>query len=152
MLNEEKIQLMAKLSMYEEQTGKKALSSNKYFQNDYIAMQMIYTGLSVSFAYFLCIALWVVYKVDYFMDELMNIDLMRLVQQILIIYIVVLLIYSLISYVVYSLKIRHMQEGNRDYAQNLKTLYLIEKRENRQKPEREHIAGGEEADDEDFSF
>jgi hypothetical protein len=150
MLNEEKIKLMTKLSIYEEQTGKKALAMNKYFKNDYISIRMMTTALQVTFAYLLMVVLWVVYKIDYFMEELTNIYLIQLGQQILILYIVVLVIFVFISYVVYSLKLRSMLAGNQTYAEQLKELYLIYKRE--EKSKQESRIGGEESDDEDFSF
>ena len=119
MLNEEKIRLMTKLALYEEKNGKKALSANKYFRNDYISINMINTVLTVSFAYLLGLVLWVVYKVDYFMREITNIDLIALGKQVLIIYVIVLIIFLFISYVVYSVRYRNMKTENRVYADNL---------------------------------
>ncbi len=150
MLNEEKIRLMTKLALYEEKNGKKALSSNKYFKNDYISINMINTVLTVSFAYLLGLVLWIVYKVDYFMQEITNIDLITLGKQVLIIYVIVLIIFLFISYVVYSIRFREMKSTNQAYADNLKELYLMYKREERYK--NENKSGGNNSDDENFSF
>lgn len=149
MLNEERIRLMTKLALYEERNGK-ALSSNKYFRNDYISINMINTILTISFAYILGLVLWVVYKVDYFMKEITNIDLITLGKQVLIIYVIILIIFSFISYVVYSFRFRSMKMENRAYADDLKELYLIYKREEKYK--NENKLGGDDSDDEDFGF
>ncbi|MCI8669032.1 MAG: hypothetical protein HFI34_05870 [Lachnospiraceae bacterium] len=150
MLNEEKIRLMTKLALYEEKKGKKALSANKYFRNDYISINMINTVLTVSFAYLLGLVLWVVYKVDYFMQEITNIDLIALGKQVLLIYVIVLIIFLFISYVVYSVRYRNMKIENREYADNLKELYLMYKREEKHK--NEYRPGGDSSDDENFGF
>ncbi|MDE7157898.1 MAG: hypothetical protein K2O02_08180 [Lachnospiraceae bacterium] len=150
MLNEEKIRLMTKLALYEGKNGKKALSANKYFRNDYISINMINTVLTVSFAYLLGLVLWVVYKVDYFMQEITNIDLIALGKQVLIIYVIVLIIFLFISYVVYSVRYRNMKTENRVYADNLKELYLMYKREEKYK--NGYRPGGDNSDDENFGF
>ena len=150
MLNEEKIRLMTKLALYEEKNGKKALSANKYFRNDYISINIINTVLTVSFAYLLGLVLWVVYKVDYFMREITNIELIALGKQVLIIYVIVLIIFLFISYVVYSVRYRNMKTENRVYADNLKELYLMYKREEKYK--NEYRPGGDNSDDENFGF
>ncbi len=149
MLNEERIRLMTKLALYEERNGK-ALSSNKYFRNDYISINMINTILTISFAYILGLVLWIVYKVDYFMKEITNIDLITLGKQVLIIYVIILIIFSFISYVIYSFRFRSMKMENQAYAENLKELYLIYKREEKYK--NENKLGGDDSDDEDFGF
>lgn len=147
MLNEEKVRLMTKLALYEEKNGKKALSSNKYFENDYISIKMINTALTVSFAYFLGIVLWVIYKVDYFMKEITNINLINLGKKVLIIYVIYLIIFIFISYIVYSVKFRQMKVENQAYAENLKELYLLYKRE-----KNGNRSEGDISDDENFGF
>ena len=50
MLNEEKIRLMTKAASFEAGEGKKALSMNKFFQGDYISIQLIWAWLSYTVA------------------------------------------------------------------------------------------------------
>ena len=41
MLNNEKITLMTKLSLYEQKNGKKEIKSSKYFKSDYMLLKMV---------------------------------------------------------------------------------------------------------------
>lgn len=151
MLNEDKIRLMTKLALYEQGEGKKSIKSNKYYKKDYVGVMMINTAVTITLAYIMCLALWVFYKVDYFAEEIVNIDLLNLGKKILVIYIIVFIIYMLISYAVYSIKFLKMQDMNKEYSEDLKELYLVYKKEEKSKSENRKL-GGFNPDDEDFDF
>ncbi|MBQ3584562.1 MAG: hypothetical protein IJA27_07600 [Lachnospiraceae bacterium] len=150
MLNEEKIGLMTKLALYEQGEGKEAIKSNKYNKKDYVSLKMINTAITITFAYFLVIAIWVLYKINYFMEELVNIDLANIGIKILVLYIIVFIVYMLISYVIYSIRFIQMQEQNKRYSEGLKELYLMYKKEEKYKSEMK--LGGIDSDDETFDF
>lgn len=150
MINEEKVRLMTKLALYEDKTGKQSLKANKYYKKDYIGINMINTGLTITFAYFMMVLIWIVSELDYFMEKIVSINLLNLGKQIIIIYLIVLVLYMLISYVVYSVKYRNMGESNLEYAENLKKLHIMYKRLEKNKNEAK--TGGEYSDDETFGF
>lgn len=151
MLNEDKIRLMTKLALYEQGEGKKSLKNNKYYKKDYVGVMMINTAITITLAYFMCLAIWIIYKVDYFAEEIVNMDLLTLGKKILVIYIIVFIVYMLISYAVYSMKYLKMQDMNKEYSEDLKELYLVYKKEEKYKNENKKI-GGFNSDDEDFDF
>lgn len=150
MLNEEKIGLMTKLALYEQGEGKEAIKSNKYNKKDYVSLKMINTAITITVAYLLVIAIWVLYKINYFMEELVNIDLVNIGVKILVLYIIVFIVYMLISYVIYSIRFIQMQEQNKRYSEGLKELYLMYKKEEKYKSEMK--LGGIDSDDETFDF
>src|SRR5574344_767289 len=150
MLNEEKIKMMTKLALYEQGTGKKAIEANKYFKKDYVSMKMINTAFTITFAYILFVVLWFFFKVYYLMNKISNNDIFGMVRNIFILYFIVLLIYMLIAYVVYSMQYMKMQDMNKEYQENLKELYLLYKREEKNKNESK--TGGLDFDDETFDF
>ena len=150
MLNEDKIKLMTKLALYEQGKGKESIKSNKYYKKDYVGLMMINTALTITFAYLLCVFLWVIYKLDYLVDNIVLISIPTLGAKLLMIYIIVLVIYMLISYVVYSVKYLKMQEDNIVYYEDLKDLYMIYRKE--QKNKSENKLGGYDSDDEDFDI
>ena len=55
MLNNEKITLMTKLSLYEQKNGKKEIKSSKYFKSDYMLLKMVSSFFCITFAYLLSI-------------------------------------------------------------------------------------------------
>lgn len=150
MLNEEKIGLMTKLALYEQGEGKEAIKSNKYSKKNYVSLKMINTAITITVAYFLIVALWILSKIDYFVEELVNIDLINIGIKLLVIYVIVFILYMLISYVIYSVKYMKMQEMNKKYAERLKELYLMYKREEKYKSETK--LGGIDSNDETFNY
>ena len=66
------------------------------------------------------------------------------------IFMIVFIIYMLITYMVYSVKYIGMQEKNKGYSDNLKELYLMYKREEKNKSETK--LGGNGTDDITFEY
>lgn len=150
MLNEKKIGLMTKLAIYEQGEGKEAIKSNKYTKKDYVGLKMINTAITITVAFLIAVALWVVYKVDYYVDELVNLDYMNIGIKLLVVYVIVFVIYMFVAYVVYSIKYIKMQEMNKKYSEDLKELYLLYKKEEKYKNESRQ--GGKDFDDSTFEF
>ena len=69
MLNNEKIILMTKLSLYEQKNQKKEIKTSKYFRGDYMSLKMLKSFLCIQlhicFVWFygLCISLTRLYQV-----------------------------------------------------------------------------------------
>lgn len=145
MLNEDKIRLMTKLAIYEQNDGKESIKSNKYYKKDYVGLKMINTAITITIAYIMCVVLWVIYKVDFFAEKIVSIDIFTLGKKILIIYVIIFIAYMLISYLVYSIKYLKMHDMNIEYSEDLKELYMIYKREEKSKSETK--LGGMDSDD-----
>lgn len=94
MLNEEKIRLMTKAASFEAGEGKKALSMNKFFQGDYISIQLIWAWLSYTVAFCLCVALWVFYKMEYLMTNINKLDLAAMGKGLALLYLGLLGVFS----------------------------------------------------------
>ena len=58
MLNNEKIILMTKLSLYEQKNQKKEISTGKYFKSDYMLLKMLSSFICATVGYLLCLILW----------------------------------------------------------------------------------------------
>ena len=75
MLNEEKIILMTQMASYEENEGKKNMAIGRYFRSDYIAIQVLKSILCATIAYAVCLALFVFYDFETFMQDIYKMDL-----------------------------------------------------------------------------
>ena len=129
MINQEKVALMTKLASYEEKEGKKNIPLSKYYREVYVGLKMVNTGIIVTLAYILVLAILVFVNIDKMMTELANMDYIQLGTNVLIGYVIVLVAYMVISYVVYSVKFRRVRDSLNEYNGNLKKLYNIYKDE-----------------------
>lgn len=149
MVSEEKVKLMTRLALY-EQNESKSIKSGKFFRNDYIGLHMLMTALLATIAYILLVLIVAIYKTDYLMDNITQLDAFGLGKKLVLIYIAFLIIYMLLAYIVYSVKFRVMQDNNKTYAECLKKLCKVYRRE--QQENNDSKIGGPDSDDETFDF
>lgn len=150
MLNEEKIKLMTKMAVYEQNQGKKEIPMSKFFRSDYISLEMIKTLIASTIAYVLMVALWLLYDLEKFMDDLAQMDVLNLARTILILYIAYLIISMLLAYLVYRYKFTKVRESLKYYNAGLKEINHIQEAEGRIREEIE--MGGSDQYDESFGI
>ncbi len=133
MLNVDRIRQMTKLTSYEEQAGKKALSVTKYFKKDYVLMNMITVAITTTVAFLLLFAMWMLYEFEYLMQNIHKINLIMLGVRVLIIYVLMLALFLVIGYFVYSYKYRRAKASVAEYVNGLKELEKLYEEEERAK-------------------
>lgn len=126
MLNNRKIHWMARASIYEKREGKTDLKRNEYFFSDYIRMNLLKHLVSVTVAYILIIGIFAVYQMETILDMATNLKLGVLFREAVLLYIVLLLIYTGISVVLYAWQYQRSRSRVKKYYRMLK---LIEKYE-----------------------
>ena len=57
MLNEDKIRIMSRCAMYEKAEGKEDLKINRYFQGDYVRLNVLKTLIGATIGFVLCLGL-----------------------------------------------------------------------------------------------
>lgn len=122
MINEERVILMTKLASYEEHEGKKAAKISSYFRGDYISAHLLRAWLSVTIAYVLLVGLDVLYDFDAFMENLYKMDYLAFAKEIVMWYIIVAVVYLVITYVAYTYRYVKARKSLKRYSQNLKKL------------------------------
>lgn len=93
MINEEKVILMTKASLYEEKEKKKSLKIMKYFRYDYISIQLLSGWFFGTISFLLCFGLWVVCNMEYLMNNLHKMDLESFGLNLLLMYVCGMLAY-----------------------------------------------------------
>lgn len=131
MLNEDRIKLMTKMAAYEEKEGKSDIPICKYFRIDYVSLNMVKTAISTTIAFVLIVGMWLLYRADYFMENISKIDLVALGEEILKYYLIVMLIYIIIAYIVYMIKYNSAKRGVKRYYAQLKRISKLYDKENR---------------------
>ncbi len=122
MLNEERIKLMTQMASYEENEGKKNAAIGSYFRGDYISLQVIASIISATAAFCILCALYIFYDFEAFMQNIYKIDLLVFGKRILLLYIVFVIIYALISYIVYAYRYHKAKASLKRYYYHLKEL------------------------------
>ena len=141
MLNEEKIKIMNKLAMYEQGEGKKYLPVSRYYRSDYIGLALIKNFFLVTIGYCLILAGIAAYFGEYLVDNIHKMDLVAVGRNAVIGYVVVLVVFSVATYIQYSVKYHKAKKSVKEYYQELTQLNKIYSREEKKSSAR-GIPGG----------
>ena len=141
MLNEEKIKIMNKLAMYEQGEGKKYLPVSRYYRSDYIGLALIKNFFLVTIGYCLILAGIAAYFGEYLVDNIHKMDLVAVGRNAVIGYVVVLVVFSVATYIQYSVKYHKAKKSVKEYYQELTQLNKIYSREEKKSSVR-GVSGG----------
>lgn len=122
MLNEDKIRLMTRLSMYEENKGKKMIPIGKYHKKDYVAMKMFHTLLAVAVAYICMIGIWVLTQLETILENLNDMNFVSLGIKLFIGFAALETVFAFVALVIYRKKYEKAVKSLRGYYNNLKRL------------------------------
>lgn len=125
MLNEDKVIMMTKMASYEENEGKKNVRVLNYFRSDYIMLQLLKSIVCATIAFLVVFGVYVLYDFENFMMNLYKLDLLEYGRSVLLKYLIVVGIYSFITYVLYAYRYAKARKGLRIYLMNLKKLNNI---------------------------
>ena len=122
MLNEERIRLMTRMAAYEEREGRKDISISGYFRGDYISFQLLKSAIYATVGFALAVAMYVLYNIEKFLEEFYKMDILEFLKDIVSKYCLVLAIYLVISYFVYSYRYHKAKKHVKQYNQLLRAL------------------------------
>lgn len=138
MLNEEKIKVMNKLAMYEQGEGKKYLPVSRYYRSDYIGLAMIKNFFLITIGYVLVLAGIAAYFGEYLVDNIHKMNLVALGIEAVVGYIVVLVLFSVLTYIQYSVKYYRAKKSVKTYYEDLTRLNKIYNREEKKTQSEEY--------------
>ena len=141
MLKKEKIRLMTKLARYESGEGKEELRIARYYRSDYIGLALIKNFFLVTIGYGLILAVIAAYNLEYLLDNVHKMDLISLGIVVLAGYIGVLAVYSVLTYIQYTVKYYNAKKSVKQYYTQLTRLEKIYTREEKKFAGRE-MSGG----------
>lgn len=129
MINEEKVILMTKASLYESKESRKKLKITGYFRHDYISLQMLGGWFFVTISFLLCTGLWGACNMEYFLDNVHKMDLKSLGMTFLLLYLAAVAVYGCILYGVCSYRYHAAKKSVGRYANTLQKISDIYVRE-----------------------
>ena len=123
MLDEEKVILMTKMAAFIDREGKKNGAINSYFRSDYVSFNVIKSVISATIVFAIFLATYVLCNFEEVLSNLYNTEnLLSVGRRCLMYYLLLVGMYSLISYVVYSYRYSKMRKSMKAYYGNLKKL------------------------------
>ena len=129
MIRTNKVKIMTRAAAFEQKEGRKALYINQFFAADYVAYGLIKSAVSLTIAFGMAIAMWVVYHAEELMTEKSVEDLFAMGKNVLLLYGVMLVAYLLVSAAVYGVRYYRAQKrlkGYRTYLRRLAKTYQEE--------------------------
>ncbi len=122
MLNGDRIVLMTKLASFEKKEGKRNMSIGRYFRGDYITLNLLKAVISSTIAFFIALALYILYDIEGLMENLYSMDLLLFAKNIISSYVIFVVVYCCLTYVIFTYRYAKAKKNIRRYQNSLKKL------------------------------
>ena len=122
MISEEKVRIMTNLAMYEQGEGKKHLPISKYFRSDYVGLALIKNFFLVTIGYILILAAVAVYFSEFLLNNIHKMNLVLTGVYIVGGYVILLVFYTILTYVLYSVRYYRAKKSVKKYYEELTKL------------------------------
>lgn len=129
MVNEEKVILMTQMQAYENGEGKGHVATASYFRGDYIGLQVLKSIISVTLVMAILLAGSILYDLENFMKNLYQMDLVEYVKGLAKTYVIVVVGYSILTYLIYSVRYAKAKKSLKRYYDSLKSLHALYNKE-----------------------
>ena len=129
MLDKDKIRIMTKLAIYEQNEGKKDLPLSKYYRSDYMTVKMINSAITMSIGFVLLLVAAALMSIEKLLSEMVRMDLISFGLKILACYVIAFIINMVVTYIIYSYKFKKSRKNLKSYNDMLKELYKLYKQE-----------------------
>ena len=122
MLNERKIRIMTKAAIYEKREGVEDLKINTYYHSDYVRMNLLKTLVGVTICAILICGVYILYEAEFLVANIMEMDIPAFCMSLLAKYILVLIVYAVVSIVYYNWKYLSARKRVKGYYGALKKI------------------------------
>ena len=122
MLNQEKVLLMTRLAMQAEDIQKRGAGINEYYRGDYVGFGMLKSAIVATILYGMLFGVYAIFNFNALLDTFYEGGVMSLFSRVILYYFLLLAVYLLISYIVYTLRYSRSRKEMRSYYNKLKKL------------------------------
>jgi len=122
MIDEEKVILMTKLASFEKREGKRDDKIISYFRSDYIGFQILKAIIAGTISFFSVLIIYIFYNFETLMADIYKMDLMEEGKNLIIIYLVVIGIYAVLCYVLFTYRYAKAKKRLKEYYAGLRKL------------------------------
>jgi hypothetical protein len=118
------------MAAFIDREGKKNNAINSYFRSDYVSFNVLKSVISATVVYVIFLGTYVLYNFAEVLSNLYNTDdLLAVGRRLLIYYLLLVGVYSLASYVIYSYRYSKMRKSMKAYYGDLKKLARMYEKE-----------------------
>jgi len=125
MINEDKVKIMTKLAAFDKRQAAECEDAVVFFRSDFIGRELLRSFVIGTLAFVLLEAIWVIIHVDELLENINRLDYMAMGTDALQNYLAFLLIYLVITYVVYAVRYSLKRKQLREYHKGLRALIKI---------------------------
>ena len=122
MVNEEKVRLMTKLAVFEENKGKKTIPIGDYYRSDFLSKNLLLGFIAGTIAYFLLFAIWALYQGEKLVQRLLALDFGHIIFLVIVFYGIFMVLYLTVCYLVGDYRYRRSVKSLKSYKKALKRL------------------------------
>lgn len=122
MLNEEKIRLMTGIAMYEKKAEKDIFPVTRYFKGDYIESHLMRSFFAYTLTCVCILGVWLLYQIEDILNTMDISGLLGSAKEIGILYAAGLILYLLITYIVYAKRYNKASKSLKIYQAKLRRL------------------------------
>ncbi|MCR5105456.1 MAG: hypothetical protein K6B68_13565 [Eubacterium sp.] len=122
MLDEEKIKLMTRITIYEKNQEHGELSLSKYYKEDYVKYGCLKTLIVSALCYWIVIAIYVLMHLEELMNDLNSLDYFTIGKELVKYCVIVMIIFYVYAFIVYNVKYTLAKPGLIQYNKDLKQL------------------------------
>ena len=133
MINEDRVKRIYKIALYEEKEEKENRQVKQYYKSDYIGKEIIKSFFTGSIAYVVMTVLWVMGNWSEILRQINNLEIIETIKNILILYAIFLVLYLVVTGMVYAVRYKSCKEQSDGYVKQLKRLYQMYEREDKLK-------------------
>ena len=122
MINETRVRLMTRMSVYEAQEGEVDGRVSRFFLSDYLGSQLLHSFLTGSIAYVLILGTVALYDFETMMITVYSMEMVGFIKRIALYYVLFLLGYMAVTAVVYYFRYQRSKKNLNRYYQDLRKL------------------------------
>lgn len=131
MVNEERLRPMVKMAMFDKNDGAECKPMIEYAREDYVAMQLLGSFITGSIAFAILFGMWALCDIDKVLSVLNTGKIMEFVVGVGIRYGIFLVVYLVVTYIVYHIRYSKGRKKVKKYYASLKKINNIYAREDK---------------------
>jgi uncharacterized membrane protein len=139
MLTKQRLELMVSLADFRQEHKNTTLRVTRYYKNDFTAVQLVKNFFITTLAYLILLGIFALYHLDFLLSNMNDLKTGRLAAVLLILYLMMLGVYTVIEYVISRIRYLRANEEARIYDQK---LHLLEKIYDEEQMTGEDLFGG----------
>lgn len=133
MINEEHVKVLYQAASYDMNHQQEYQQIRRYFRSDYINREILKSIFTGTFAYMIFCAIWIIVNGEEFIEQINHIDYISVGKDIGILYCLFMLVYLLITWMIYAIRYSKEKKEYQKYGESLKKIHRMYVRDDKLK-------------------